>query len=192
MRPASATDTAPTKVSAMNNPKSISDTRSTGLSTGSWVVSSGWFSPVMVRGFCASAHQRATQCVRESCVQRRVTRETIIDVGPALSPFNSPGRTRATDWHRHHESIAHRHERKTGTVGHDPLRSRRRSHGRGNCLAEGDGLRDRGRLARRRGSLHRLHTDGGLRAARLLARAQRQLHHHAGHPDRHRARPDRP
>ncbi len=34
-RPALATDTAPTKVSAMNRPKSSSDTRSTGLSTGS-------------------------------------------------------------------------------------------------------------------------------------------------------------
>ena len=34
-RPAVATDTAPTKVSAMNRPKSISDIRSTGFSTGS-------------------------------------------------------------------------------------------------------------------------------------------------------------
>ena len=44
-RPAPATDTAPTKVSAMNKPKSISDTRSTGLSTESRVASSGRISP---------------------------------------------------------------------------------------------------------------------------------------------------
>jgi hypothetical protein len=40
-RPEVATDTAPTKVSAINRPKSISDTRSTGLSTGSRAFSAG-------------------------------------------------------------------------------------------------------------------------------------------------------
>ena len=47
------------------------------------------------------------------------------------------------------------------------LRRRRRSHGRGGRPAEGNGLRDRRRAARRRRSLHRVRPDGDLRAARL-------------------------
>ena len=41
--PWSATETAPTKVSAMNRPKSSSDTRSTGLNTGSRAFSASNF-----------------------------------------------------------------------------------------------------------------------------------------------------
>ena len=50
--PDSATDTAPTKVRAMNNPKSISDTRSTGFSTGSRVLPTMTSLPVIAIGLC--------------------------------------------------------------------------------------------------------------------------------------------
>ncbi len=46
-RPDPATDTAPTKVSAMNRPKSSSETRSTGLNTGSRTSFSMALSPLI-------------------------------------------------------------------------------------------------------------------------------------------------
>ena len=67
-------------------------------------------------------------------------------------------------------------------------RRRRRPDRRGGRPAQGHGLRHGRRPAGGGRPLHRLRPDGGLRAAGLVARAQRQLHHHAGDPGRHAAR----
>ena len=109
---------------------------------------------------------------------------------PALSEragFHASGFTGA-----HNESTFHGRQGKRTRLPGVALRRGRRPHGRRGRSAQGHGLCDGGRPAGGGGAVHRLHPDGDLRAARLVARAQRQLHHHPGDPDRHATRPGGP
>ena len=83
------------------------------------------------------------------------------------------------------------HEAERAGRSRAALRHRRRTHGGRGRAAEGHGLRDGRRPACRRGSLYRLHPDGDLRIARLVARPQRQFHGNARDPDCHAARTGR-
>ena len=79
---------------------------------------------------------------------------------------------------------------RAGRASVAPGRDRWPDGGRGRA-AEGDGLRDGGGIARCSRPVHRPRPDGDLRAARHVARAERQFDDHAGDTGRHAARPGR-
>ena len=90
------------------------------------------------------------------------------------------------------ESVSFGHESTRPALPVVAFRHCRRPGRRGRRPAQGHGVRNGGRSAGGGWALHRLYSDGDLRAARLIAGAQRQFHHHPGDPDRHATRPGRP
>ena len=110
--------------------------------------------------------------------------------------FEPPERKTSREFARqlgigNHESASDRRKGKPVRHHRTALRRDRRPDGSGGCSSEGDGLRDGCRLAGCGRPVYRVHPDGDLRAARLVAGAERQLHHHAGDPRRHAARTGR-
>ena len=123
LAPASATDTAPTKVSAMNRPKSSSETRSTGLSTGSRTSFSIPLSPLIAIHSHSGPSIRAARIRREHSdvrPHRRATRRECAANGePGWRDYNRQAftqfarnvesyRTRATIRSSHDESAPDR------------------------------------------------------------------------------------
>ena len=132
--------------------------------------------PNSMRTLSLVEQRSETRCSRNNAVQPgRRNADTCVTHDPSPgSTSHEPDPDCHQDWRPRNPVVA-------------PRRGRR-PHGRRGRAAQGDGLRDGRRAAGRCRPVHRLHPDGGLRVARLVARAQRQFDGDAGDTDRHATR----